>query len=547
MSEFDPRWPSGRQDNPGQPGDQEQPGMHGRPGAGQPGQPGYRPQGGYYGHEYRAGQGLGNPASDVTWPNTAYRQGDYGHTAQFAQPGPWSSTGQPGQHGQAGQPGPTDQFGLPGHPGQPGQPGQPTSQWGVPYGTPYRQPPRRRPMRSVGLALGAVGLSVLVGLGIGRLAWPSDTANTTATGGDQNFGSAPGTPNGSGGSSNPSSSAINPSAIAAKVDPGLVDINTVLGYQNAEAAGTGIVLTSNGEILTNNHVVEGATSIKVTDIGNGKTYDATVLGYDRTQDIAVIQLQGASGLATETLGDSSKVSVGDAIVGIGNAGGAGGTPSTAAGTVTALNQSITASDDSSNASEKLNGLIQVNANIQAGDSGGSLVNSAGQVIGVDTAASAGYQFSGGNFGGQGDTAAHQGYAIPINQAITLAHQIIAGTASTTVHIGKSAFLGVTVSDVGASQQGQGGLGQNGTGGGSGSGATSGAQIAQTLPGGPAEAAGLQAGDVVTALNGTAVDSATTLTNLMDQHHPSEKLTVTYTDTSGQQHTTTVTPIAGPVG
>ncbi|HEX4722541.1 MAG TPA: trypsin-like peptidase domain-containing protein [Pseudonocardiaceae bacterium] len=539
MSEFDPRWPTGRQDNPGQPGDQEQPGAYGQPG--QQGQPGYHPQGGYYGQDYRAGQGLGSPSPDVTWPNPAYRPGDYGHTAQFGQPGPW----QPGA-----QSGPTDQF------GQPGQPGQPTTQWGAPYGTPYQQPSRRRPMRSVGLALGAVGLSVLVGLGIGRLAWPSDTANSTATsGGNQNFGSVPGTSNGSGGSSNPSSSAINPSAIAAKVDPGLVDINTVLGYQSAEAAGTGIVLTSNGEILTNNHVVEGATSIKVTDIGNGKTYDATVTGYDRTQDIAVIQLQGASGLATETLGDSSKVSVGDAIVGIGNAGGSGGTPSTAAGTVTALNQSITASDDSSSSSEKLDGLIQVNANIQAGDSGGSLANSSGQVIGVDTAASSGYQFSGGDVNGQGDSSAHQGYAIPINQAITLAHQIIAGTASTAVHIGKSAFLGVTVSDAGASQQGQGGFGQSGSGqngsgqngSGQSSGAASGAQIAQTLPGGPADAAGLQQGDVITALNGTAVDSATTLTNLMDQHHPTDKLTVTYTDTSGQQHTTTVTPIAGPVG
>jgi S1-C subfamily serine protease len=535
MSEHDPRW-TGRQDNPGQPGEannQGQPGAtpaepgptgyQGQPGAtpGDPGQAGHQGHPGYYGpghpgagqpgqpgdQEFRGGPGLGGPGGTDpgAWPGYQYRPqdqpGDFGPTVQFGQP-TWA---------------------------------QQTGQW-VP---PAYQQPRRRPLRTVGIALGAVGLSVLVGLGIGRIAWSGTSDNTTATGGgNQNFGSAPTTP---GGTSNTS---INPSAIAAKVDPGLVDINTVLGYANAQAAGTGIVLTSNGEILTNNHVVEGATSIKVTDIGNGKTYTASVIGYDRTQDIAVLQLQGASGLATETLADSAKVAVGDAVVGIGNAGGAGGTPSAAAGTVTALNQSITASDGSSGSSEQLTGLIQVNANIQSGDSGGALVNSAGQVIGVDTAASTGYQFSGGGFGGQGTnpgaSSGNQGYAIPINQAITLAHQIIAGTSSSTIHIGTTAFLGVGVQDAGQSQQGN--LGQAAP-----NSATSGAQIADTVPNGPAATAGLQAGDVITALNGQAVDSATALTNLMDTHHPGDKLTVTYTDSAGQQHTTTVTTILGPVG
>jgi S1-C subfamily serine protease len=540
MSEHDPRW-TGRQDNPGQPGEASN---QGQPGAtpGDPGQAGYQGHPGYYGQPgYPGGQpGVGQPQSGVGQPGQPA-------AGQPGQPGDQEFRGGPGLGGPAGNdpgawPGyqyqPQGQPGEFGHTAQFGQPtwAQQTGQW-VPQ--PAYQQPRRRPLRTVGIALGAVGLSVLVGLGIGRIAWSGNTGTTTATGGNQNFGSAPTTPGG--GTSN---TAINPSAIAAKVDPGLVDINTVLGYQNAQAAGTGIVLTSNGEILTNNHVVEGATSIKVTDVGNGKTYTATVVGYDRTQDIAVLQLQGASGLTTETLGDSSKVSVGDAIVGIGNAGGAGGTPSAASGTVTALNQSITASDGSSGSSEQLTGLIQVNANIQSGDSGGALVNSAGQVIGVDTAASSGYQFSGGGFGGQGTNpganGGAQGYAIPINQAITLAHQMIAGTSSSAVHIGTSAFLGVSVSDPGASQQGAPGQGTP-------SGTATGAQIVGTLPNGPAQAAGLVAGDVITALNGTAVDSATTLTNLMDTHHPGDKLTVTYTDSAGQQHTATITTIQGPVG
>ena len=147
------------------------------------------------------------------------------------------------------------------------------------------------------------------------------------------------------------------------------------------------MLTSTGEILTNNHVIDGATSISVTDVGNGKTYKATVVGYDKSHDIAVLQLQGASGLKTAKIGDSSKATVGESVVAIGNAGGTGGTPSAAGGSIVALNQQITASDELGGASEQLTGLIEVNADVQPGDSGGSLVDSAGQVIGIDTAAS----------------------------------------------------------------------------------------------------------------------------------------------------------------
>jgi S1-C subfamily serine protease len=184
------------------------------------------------------------------------------------------------------------------------------------------------------------------------------------------------------------------------------------------------VLTSSGEILTNNHVIDGATSISVTDIGNGKTYTATVVGYDTTKDIAVLQLRDASGLQTASIGNSSNVSVGETVVGIGNAGGTGGTPSAAGGTVTALDQSITASDESSGSSEQLTDLIETNADIQAGDSGGSLVDSSGQVIAMDTAASTGSSDSTG-----GQSSGYQSYAIPINEAISIANEIEAGLGS----------------------------------------------------------------------------------------------------------------------
>jgi S1-C subfamily serine protease len=332
------------------------------------------------------------------------------------------------------------------------------------------------------------------------------------------------------------------------VDPGLVDIDTTLGYQSEEAAGTGIVLTSSGEILTNNHVIDGATTISVTDVGNGKTYSASVVGYDRTSDVAVLQLHNASGLQTATLGDSSNVSVGEDVVGIGNAGGTGGTPSAAGGTVTALNQSITASDEGDGSSEQLTGLIETNADIQAGDSGGSLVNTSGQVVGIDTAASAGFSFQ-----GSGQSSGTQGYAIPIDTALSLAQKVEAGDASSTIHIGATAFLGVSIEPTSDSSGGSGGSGGFGgffgggdSGSGSGSGqSTSGVSIAQVVTSSPAQEAGLAEGDVITSVNGKTVTTPTSLTNLLEPYHPGDKITLGWTDTSGQTHTTTVQLSSGP--
>ena len=251
-------------------------------------------------------------------------------------------------------------------------------------------------------------------------------------------------------------------------------------------------------ILTNNHVIDGATSISVTDVGNHKTYTASVVGYDRTKDIAVLQLQNASGLQTATLGNSSNASVGENVVGIGNAGGTGGTPSAVGGTVTALNQSITASDDGDGTSEQLSGLIETNADIQPGDSGGSLVNTSGDVIGMDTAASAGTSFQ---YNGQSSSGT-QGFAIPIDTALSIAKTIEEGSGSSTVHIGETAFLGVEINAQSSSSGDGSGEGGGGFGGffGGNSGSTgntgntgssvSGASVASTVTNGPAQEAGL---------------------------------------------------------
>jgi S1-C subfamily serine protease len=319
--------------------------------------------------------------------------------------------------------------------------------------------------------------------------------------------------------------------IADRVSPALVDVTSTLGYQNATAKGTGIVLTSNGEVLTNNHVVSGSTSVSVRDIGNGKTYKATVVGYDASADVAVLQLQGASGLTSASTGDSSALGVANTVVALGNAGGTDGTPSVAAGTVTALNQSITASDEASGTSEQLSGLVQTDADIQAGDSGGALVNNHAQVVGMNTAASSGYSFSGGYGQSQSNQQQVQGYAIPINTALSIARQIESGQGSSTVHIGATAFLGV---EVGGSSSDN-GYGQQ----------VSGVMIQGAESGTPAARAGLTAGDVITSVAGQSVDSQTSISSVLVGYHPGEKISIAWTDTSGQSHTATVTLASGP--
>jgi S1-C subfamily serine protease len=358
--------------------------------------------------------------------------------------------------------------------------------------------------------------------------------------GSPSYGESPFGSGGSTGTGNGSSSSgpSDTSAIAAKVDPALVDINSTFSYQSAQGAGTGIVLTSNGEVLTNNHVINGATSISVTDVGNGKTYSATVVGYSPTNDVAVIQLKGASGLQTAKIGNSAKAAAGQLVVAIGNAGGTGGTPTSAGGSITALNQSITASDDLDGTNEQLSGLIETNADVQPGDSGGSLVNTAGQVIGMDTAASEGVSFESSQSSG------NQAYAIPIDSALSIARQIESGQGSSTVHVGSTAFLGILISGSSGSS-GQSGYGDFGGFGNSGGSSTSGVTIGQVVNGAAAQEAGLTAGDVITSVAGQSVDSPTAISSVLINYHPGDKIQISWVDSSGQSHTSTVVLSSGP--
>lgn len=378
-----------------------------------------------------------------------------------------------------------------------------------------------------GVLVGTAATVILAaGLGVGHLAWrtsgSSGSGLSSAAARSSKTGASSGT---SGSSASEAAGSTHLSSVADEVDRGLVDIDTTLSYAGEEAAGTGMVLTSSGEILTNNHVIDGATSIRVTDIGNGngKTYTATVVGYDQTLDIAVLQLQGASGLQTISVGNSSTVAVGETVIGIGNAGGTGGTPSAASGAVTALAQSITASNQGDGSSEQLANLIETNADIQAGDSGGPLVDSSGEVIGMDTAASEGSSFQGAG------ASSVQSYAIPINEALTIAKEIEAGSSSSTVHIGATALLGVEIESTA-------------TAGGT---ATSGAVVAGVVADSPASQAGIAAGSVITSLDGQVVDSANAVSQLLESYHPGATVTIGWTSSSGQSMTAAVVMASGP--
>jgi S1-C subfamily serine protease len=294
------------------------------------------------------------------------------------------------------------------------------------------------------------------------------------------------------------------------VTRGVVLVTTDLAYEQANAAGTGIVLTSDGEILTNNHVIRGATTITVILPSNLRRYSATVIGYDISDDVALLKLNGASGLATATTGNSAKLKIGAATTAVGNANG-GGRLVITQGRVTALNRSITVNDEVDGA-RPMRGLIQTSSRLVPGDSGGPLLDAFGHVIGIDSAGSANYQFT-----------VSDGYAIPINKAIGLVKQMHAGKASALVHIGKTAFVGMSVEPADG-----GGL-----------------LIDSVVPSMPADAAGLAEGDVVSFVDGKPVDTVAALRAALFTHHPGDTIALGYSDTAGQQQSATLTLADGP--
>jgi S1-C subfamily serine protease len=304
------------------------------------------------------------------------------------------------------------------------------------------------------------------------------------------------------------------------IQGGVVDINTTLAYEDGTSAGTGMVLSPSGIVLTNNHVIQGASRVMVTDVSTGRSYRATVLGTDAVDDVALLKLNGAFGLSTVSVGDSGALSIGDSVRAIGNAGGDGGAPTVASGKVTRLRQAITVGDSLGQSAERLTGLIQVNARLEPGESGGPLVDSSGKVVGMNTATAVSFRFT---------SATSVGYAIPINKALSIAKQIQSGQGSSRVHIGAAARLGVQISG--------GGL--------YGGRSAQGALVLGVAPGSPAEAAGLQPGDTITGFGGQRVTSSQALKDATGLHHPGDRVLLRWLDQSGRSHSATVTLETGP--
>jgi S1-C subfamily serine protease len=360
-----------------------------------------------------------------------------------------------------------------------------------------QQPPRRRALTA--LALAAVVL-VIAGLVYVVTRPPRHSANGPSRT------SASSTPN------DPTSTTLttyDPAKVAALVDPAIVDVNTTAQETNGYAytAGTGMIVTSDGFIVTNNHVVESATRITVTIAHHAKRLRATFVGADPADDVAVIKVQDLSDLPTVKFGNSADASLGEPVVAIGNALGKGGTPATTSGTILALNRSIAAADELQQSAEQLSGMIEASSAIQPGNSGGPLLDDQAQVIGMNTA----------DDGGRSTA-----FAIPIDRVAEIVSLIEHGRSGPGVVMGLQAFLGMAVQDVPAQ----------------------GVLVTRIIDGDPAAKAGVEPGDVIVAFNGQNVANAADLRTLVTAQRVGAVATLAYTSSAGTR-TQRLTLAAGP--
>ncbi len=302
--------------------------------------------------------------------------------------------------------------------------------------------------------------------------------------------------------------------IAERMDPAIADITAEL--PNGTAAGTGMVLTPSGEILTNNHVIDGATDISVTIGDSSRSYDAELIGTAPEADVALLQIDGASDLPTVTLGDSSSLEVGDTVVAIGNALDLPGPPRVTEGMITALDRSISVSGEDGS-TDHLSGLIEINAELQPGNSGGPLFDDTGRVIGVNTAAEVA-----GREPGIEDASAI-GFAIPIDAVEDIVTRIEDGKEGDGVRVGPAGYLGVAIRD-----------------------SADGAVVQDVEADSPAANAGIEAGDVIVTVDGTEVAGAAELGDAIRAHEPGDRVRVEWIGADGERHDATVTLAESPI-
>jgi len=329
----------------------------------------------------------------------------------------------------------------------------------------------RRPPRRAGAAVALCALAAVTSIAGGfvghRLA--DDGATATAP--------AAAAPQVASATSGGTSGGLDVAAVLGVVEGAVADIQARGARTSGQ--GSGVVFTADGLVLTNAHVVEGATQVTVTVPGDRRARPATVVGADASRDIAVLRVQDTDGLVVAPLGSSQDVRVGQDVVAIGNALGLRGDPSVTRGIVSALDRSI----------GNLSGLLQTDAAINSGNSGGPLVNAAGQVIGINTAVAV------------ESNAQNIGFAIPIDDARAIAERIVSGNQPTT-----TGFLGVSSTDATDS--------------------ATGATVMEVTAGSPAADAGLRPGDVIVAVDGTAVSGASALGRLIGARAPGDEVTIT---------------------
>jgi putative serine protease PepD len=382
------------------------------------------------------------------------------------------------------------------------QPGGPA--WGgpppPPAGGPGRRPGRDRWRLALVLVVTAV-LAAVVGGGI--VAAQNGGATQTSAGGPP----VAATPAPAAATTSDARTAL------AKVEPAVVAINTTVegagpfGRGGGSGAGTGIIVSASGEVVTNAHVVANASSIRVQVPGHG-TVTAKVVGSDAGADLALLRLQGLSGLPVATFAATSTVHVGDPVLAVGNAEGYGGTPTVTEGIISALDRDL---PSDSGASGPLRGLLQTDAAINPGNSGGALVDSAGRVVGITTAIAGGQR---------GTPAQNIGFAIPGDAVLKALPGLRAGRhvgAGSGSGANPTAFLGVELADTGGA----------------------GAQVAAVEAGSPADDAGLRAGDVVTSADGSNVGGPADLQAVIAKHQPGDRISLTWRP-GGQGQTKTAT-------
>ena len=280
--------------------------------------------------------------------------------------------------------------------------------------------------------------------------------------------------------------ALDVAGVVAKVGPAVVSIQARYdGRLRASGAGTGVILSPEGEVLTNAHVVEGATTVRVTLAGEAQARTAEVVGTDVAADLALLRIPGARGLPSAELGRSADVAVGDDVVAIGNALALRGGPTVTRGIVSALGRSLETE------AGVMTGLIQTDASISSGNSGGPLVNAAGQVIGINTAVAASRA---------GTAAENIGFAIAVDQALPVVERLRGNQEVRT-----TGYLGVSSDDPSDGSRG--------------------ATVMSVSPGSPAAEAGIRAGDLITHVGDEAVDGAAALAAAVRRHQPGDRVSV----------------------